>query len=363
MGILGRYIIREILKLLFPIWLGLGFMLFLLEWLAQVFNVNAPAATVLSLYFYKLPFHLQLCFPIAVLFSCLVVLGTMNRAREAVAVQSLGLRMRAMVLPAAIAVAIASFPFYWVINSLSPWGMRKHYEIYDREVLHVPSRFSQVRQEKIWYRNRDVLYNVGFFDHEKSELYDITLYTFDDDFHIAQTISAKSATWNGTNWILKDGHINLTDKRLEAPVSERFQSRSTRLMEAPKALARVELNADTMGQDELIKFIRRNHALGINTSRWEVVYQSRFSYLVIPFVFLILAFSRALRFRRAEGVARDAAFVAAVSLVYWLLFNLGINLGNVGKLPPVVAAWGPSMLFASAMALFWRTRNLQSESM
>lgn len=358
MKILGRYVVTEIFKILFPVWFAMGFMLFLLEWMGQVFKVQTSGTTLLMLYLYKVPAHLQLVFPVAVLLSCLVVLGAMNRAREIVAAQSLGAPIRALLMPACMAVLFAGALNYLNMNAFSPWAMRKHYELFDREVLGVPSRFAQMRQEKIWYRNQDVLYNVRYFETEKNELYDVTIYTFDEGFKIAQTIYAHKAAWNGRSWTLTKGVISLTDPRFQTPVSETFQTRTTRLIEDPPALKRTEFNAETMSQGELARSITRNRALGINTSRWEVVYQTRYSFFMIAFVFLLIAFPLALRFRRSSSHAKDGLTAAGLSMSYWLLYNFGINAGNAGKVHPVFAAWAPSILFLVGALFYIRSRSL-----
>ena len=363
MGILTRFIILEILRVLLPIWLTLAFLLFIIEWLGQVFTVHADTNTALALYAYKIPSHLQLVFPIAVLLACLIVLGSMNRSREIIAVQSMGIKLRAILLPVFFGVGIVAILNYWIMDSVSPWGLRRHYEIFDRDVQHVPSRFSQIRQEKIWYRNQDVLYNVRHFAVSQDELFDVTIYTFDDDFHIAQTIHADHAKWNGhSEWLLENGTISLTDKRLSVPAVEVFKKRFTRLIEDPKSLKRIEFNAETMTQEELHRAIERNHALGINTSKWEVVYQSRFSFFLISFVFVFLSFPVSMRFRRSASLGRDIVIVAAVSLIYWLFFQFGINLGNAGKVSPVVAAWAPSLIFMIVVVFFNRPQTLASHS-
>jgi len=359
MGILWAYIIREILVVLFPVWAALGFLLFVLEWLAQVFNLKTTAGTALLLYLYKIPSHLQLVFPVAVLFACLAALGAMNRAREIVAAQSFGISSRKILLPVLSAVALASLPYYWVTDHLAPWGMLKHYELLDTRVKQVPSRFSQVRQEKIWYRNQEVLYNVGFFAAEKNELHNVTIYTFDDDFHVVQTITAAKATWNGNNWVLSDGSISLLDRRLETPLVEPFRTRSTRLIEDPRTLKRVEFNAETMNQSELHSAIARHRALGINTAQWEVLFHSRFTFYLISFIFVLLAFPRALRFSRVGSAAKDGVFVAGTCLAYWILFTFGANLGNAGRLNPVFSVWAPPLVFLVGVALYNRMTSTQ----
>ena len=363
MGILARQIIREVLKTLIPFWLAMGLLLFVLEWLAQVFNVQADAGTALLLYLYKVPSHLQLVFPVAVLFSSLVVLGTMSRNREIMAAQSLGYSRMSFVWPTIVAVLGAAVLHYAVTCYVAPWGMRKHYEIYDTEVLKRPPRYSKVRQSKIWYRNQDILFNIRYLEPDKGELYDVTIYTFDDDFHIAQTLYANKAIWNGQNWILKDGSVSITDKRLETPVIESFKTRSTRLIDNPKTLKRIEIPPDIATQSELLEMIRRYKALGIKTASKEVVYHSRYSFMMIPFVFLMLAFPRALRFRRSHvGAARDGVFVTVVCMAYWLIFNVGVNLGKTGRMSPMFSAWGPSLLLLACVIAYNRTRTLKTDT-
>jgi lipopolysaccharide export system permease protein len=358
-GILARYIIEEVLKLLFPIWFGMSFIIFLLEWLARVFRVPAGAATVLQLYVAKIPSYMQLVFPAAVLLSCLIVLGAMNRSLEVVAVQAMGMKRRNILFPLFAAIAIASAPYYLVATYFAPMGLRAHYTIYDTKVMGQASRFSQVRQEKIWYRNQDILYNVGFFDPFKQELYDVTLYTFDEDFYISQTIYAKRARWLETYWELQDGVITLTDKHLETPVTQNFDKRTTRLIENPKNLKRFDFNAETMTQVQLGQNISKYKSLGINTAEWEVIYHGRLSFMLISFVFVLLAFPRSLKFHRTGSPAKDVVFVAAICLVYWLFYNYLMQLGMESRLHPIMAAWAPSILFLLGI-IFYNRRQLAS---
>jgi lipopolysaccharide export system permease protein len=363
MGILAKQVIKEVLKVLIPCWLAFGFLLFLLEWLAQVFSLKTDGLTALLLYLYKFPSYLYLVFPVAVLFTMLIVLGGMNRNREIMAAQSLGYSRWAIAQPAALGVLIASVLHGGVTHFLSPWGMKNHWELYDTEVLKRPPRFSKIRQERIWYRNQDVLYNVRYFEPGKNELYDVTIYTFDEDFHIAQTIEARKAEWNGKEWILSDGFVSLLDKRIETPVSESFKTRVTQLIDQPDNLSRVEITAEIANQIELGTLIQRYKSLGINTAKLEVVFHSRWSFGLVPFVFLLLVLPRALRFRRVQtNVAMDAILVTSICMAYWLIFNAGVNLGNTGKVPPWVSSWVPSFILAGLILIYNKTRSLKSES-
>lgn len=359
---LFKYVIWEVLKLLFPIWLSLGFLLFLLEFLAQVFTVNAGFGDVLWLYLLKVPAHLQLIFPAAVLFSVMVFLSNMTKSRELVAAQAMGYARVDVLKAVLIAVGLASVPYYFVVDTLAPKGMRKHWEVYDIKVRNKPSRFSKIRQEKIWYRNQDILYNVGFFDPFKKLLFDVTLYTFDDDFHIAQTLYAKSAVWQGDSWLLLDGRVTVSDKQLARPFTQTFDARVTRLIEEPSSLQTTDVDPDTLTQSELSDVISRYKALGINTAKWETMFHSRLSFFMISFVFVLLAFPRATRFRRSASAAKDGVFVGAVCFAYWLIYTFATNMASEAKIYPMIGAWLPSVLFLAGVIFMNRNVSLESES-
>jgi lipopolysaccharide export system permease protein len=362
MGILSRYVIKEILKIQMPIWFALGLLIFLLEWMGRSFAGRGSAWTQFIIYLCKLPSYLQLVFPMSVLFAFLLVFGQLARNREMVAVQSLGYANKRVLYPAVVALLIACVPFYFVMNVLSPAGMKKHFEIIDRDVKGGQSRFLQVKQEKIWYRNQDVLYTIHYFDPLKAELFGITIYTFDEDFHIAQTVYADRAEWRQGSWLLKKGRIYVTDKRLRMPVIEEFDERRSALIEDPSQLKRVDWTPETLSQSDLSRAIAQSKALGINTAEWETMYYSRWSFFAVAFIFILLAFPRATRFHRASGVARDGVFVAGVCVLYWLIFNVGLNLGNAGRLPPILAAWLPTALFLVGVHFYTSSLTLRNTS-
>jgi lipopolysaccharide export system permease protein len=51
------------------------------------------------------------------------------------------------------------------------------------------------------------------------------------------------------------------------------------------------------------------------------------------------------RGRREGGLAKDLAVCLAVTFFYWLFYSIGLSLGSNGALPPVVAAWAPTLIF------------------
>ena len=343
MGTLGRYIVLEILKVFTPLWIGLSFLPMLIDWIGSVFKLKSSALTSLLAFAYKFPSYLQLVFPITLLISTVVVFRTMNRNREIVAFEALGVSYKSLFKPLAIVVFLLGIPYLWVALDLSPRGLRAHYSLYD-QIRGKNSRVGQFKQEKIWYRSGDILYNVGFYDPFKKELLEVSLYEFDDQFLLRKITTAKKAIWNGTQWKLLNGSQIFVGAELEQSGREDFAELDNQVMEQPEDLKRYDFNPEIMTQKELASTIERYQAIGINTSTWETVFHSRFSFLALSFALLLAALPRTLRFRRSNNLAKDLTYLALLSLFLWIMSSIFISLGSEGRLPPMLATWTPVIL-------------------
>ncbi len=342
MGTLGRYILKEILKTFIPLWIGLAFFPMLAEWLATAFNINGSAFDSILAYSFKIPFYLQLVFPVALVVATVVVFRTMNRNREIVALESLGVRYRDLLPPLVMTVVLAGIPFIFLSTEIAPKGMRAHYTKFSELKGSTRSNVGQVKKEKIWYRKgENILYNVGFYDSQRKELIDVSLYEFDTDFQLAKITSAKKAQWSGKKWTLLDANVLFVGK--EYPQAERkiFTKLENTIFEKPNDLIRFDFNPEVLTQEELSDIIKRYQQLGINTDIWETTYYSRLSYLALALILMLIALPKTLVFRRTNNLAKDLTFITAFCLFLWIVYSLCLNLGAEGHVEPALAAWAP----------------------
>src|SRR6185312_755633 len=102
----------------------------------------------------------------------------------------------------------------------------------------------------------------------------------------------------------------------------------------------------------LRQYINRMKAAGADTKAYEVKFHSRMSLSFIPIVMCILAIPFSTGTRREGGMAKDLGICLIVTFFYWLFYSVGLSLGTNGALPPWLAAWLPSGVFAAlAIAL------------
>jgi lipopolysaccharide export system permease protein len=341
-GTLSRYILKEILKTFIPLWMGLAFFPMLAEWLATAFKLNGSASDSVLAYAYKIPFYLQLVFPIALVVATVVVFRTMNRNREIVALESLGVRYRDLLPPLVMTVILAGIPFVLISTVIAPKGMRAHYTKFSELKGSSRSDVGQVKKEKIWYRKGEkILYNVGFYDSQKKELIDVSLYEFDNDFQLNKITSAKKAQWTGKSWMLLNANILLVGKEYSQAERKIFTKLENTIFEKPNDLIRFDFNPEVLTQEELSDIIKRYRQLGINTNVWETAYYSRLSYLALALILMLIALPKTLVFRRTNNLAKDLTFITVFCLFLWIVYTLCLNLGAEGQVDPALAAWAP----------------------
>lgn len=362
MGILTRYIVLGILKVLFPLWIALGMMIVFFEWLTYVFKWDASALTITYTLALKIPSYLQLVFPIACLFSCLAVLGAMNRSREIVAAQSLGVLNQRIFTACFLALLIASVPFYFLTHYISPISTKQHHVFIDTKIKNRVSRFAKIIDRKIWQRQGNYIYNIDYYDDEKQELVGVTIYLFDQNFRLIETTSAKRAEWLNDQWVLFSGQVisNQGDDN-EIEIFP-FQSLTTTVIDKPRSITRIDYSPDSMTQGELSSAIARLQQIGVDSTKLKVIQNSRWSFLFIAFLFLYLSFPKMVVFSRKSSMAKDGTYVAGISLLYWMLYTFGINLGNKGKISPFLAAWLPTLAFFGIMYFINQRKGLKQMS-
>jgi lipopolysaccharide export system permease protein len=115
-------------------------------------------------------------------------------------------------------------------------------------------------------------------------------------------------------------------------------------METPEALFEPFDSPAGFSTGELPRVIRTAEQRHVPVRPLRVEFQSRFAGAALPLVMVLLAVPLGARIQRG---GRSAAIALAIGLgiVYFMLFNLSLNLGRVGRLDPAVSAWFANVVF------------------
>jgi len=292
----------------------------------------------------------QMC-PPGVLLATVLTLSGLARTHELVACYAIGYGLKRIfgVILACI-LLIAGLIFFSEDRILPPvFRIRTNY--YWREMKNRPDFFLDIKMDKIWYRSRNVIYNLQRFDPQTKTIFGMSVYTFDDEFNLTQVINAETGNFNGQSWQLNKGSIALFEDSNPFPLIQRFNKKEIQISESPKDFQEIEKEVDGLTLKELNRYIRRMKSAGADTKKYEVKFHSRLSLGFISIVMGFLAVPFSISSRREGGIAKDLGLCLVITFFYWLFYSIGLSLGSNGVLLPWLAAWFPSTVFLALAAI------------
>jgi LPS export ABC transporter permease LptG len=343
MQILARYIAVAYFRNLLLSASGLVVLLFFQSLITQVNDYSLAQRVIMTLY--DVPGLWIMVAPPAVLMATILTLSALSKTNELVACYSIGIGIRQ--------VMSVLFPIVFVFSCLSlvlqdrilPAVNEKKSVFYWREIKKRQDFFLDVKQEKIWYRSNRYIYHLQKFDPQQGRILGVGIYEFDDAFNIKEEMHADEAVFKNGTWELRSGRKTVFNPKTGFPESEPFVTRELVIKETPKDFKMIEKEVDRLRIKDLLRFIRSNRESGIDSRGLEVKLHSRFSLSFISIVMFLLAIPFSVSRGREGRMGRDLTIAFAITFFYWLSNSVSMSLGQNGALPPVAAAWSPTVIF------------------
>ena len=345
MRILDRYIAWAFLKNLVFAAVGLTALLFFQSILGEILGSEFTANQVVTHKLMDLPQIFVQMLPPSVLLATVLTLSGFNRTAELTAMYSIGIgveRVVAVLLTLVFAVSCLSL----VIQDRIAPPLHKQQTIYYWRVMKKKADFYlDLKQNKVWYRSKNYIYNLRSFDTVTKTILGMVVYSFDEAFKLRQVIEAERADFTSNGWKLRDGTVTVFEPNDPFPLSSQFKEKELVIQETPDDFREIEKEDAGLRLLELRDYIRKVKGSGTDTKTFEVNYHSRWSLSFIPLVMCLIGVPFSVRNRREGGLARDLGICLGVTFFYWLFYSVGLSLGKNGALPPWLAAWAPTLVF------------------
>lgn len=346
---------------------------------------GAELSAVLRYYAYGAPAILYQMLPVACLLAVVFTLGTLSKTNELVALFASGMSLARVSLPILTMVALISAIGFFVNDRLvPPLNQLKKY-VYFVEIKKQPGLYSTVKTDRIWYRSGRTLFNIKSLNSEKAEAEGLTLYEFDDDWNLAQLITAKRVQFQGDYWLLKMGMVTLFPEVIEndqgssakherelskqlgrqwtfesivVPETAPFEEKKYPVASEISDLQKSSTSTDVLSIAELKRFIKKNRASGHETLSYEVDLQAKLSFGWAALVMSLIAIPFSVGKARSGSMAFGVGITVVLAFVYWAFYSSGLTLGRHGAVPPLLAAWGPNLSMAlMALVLLIRLKR------
>lgn len=355
MKTLDRYLVGMFVKNFLLAVLALSALFLFQALLGDLLEHNFQGQQVVVYHLLGLPQTIVQMIPPSILLATVFTLSGLNRTHELTACFAIGIGVRRILALFLSVTFMVSCLLLVLQDRVLPMSFRKQTNYYWHEMKKKPDFFLDVKQDKIWYRAKNIIYNLRSFDAKSNTIQGIAVYTFDERFNLIQVIEAKQAKFTPHGWKLLQGTVTVFSSDNPFPFLNSFEEKDLIISEKPRDFQEIEKEVDGLRLKELYKYIGKRKEAGADTKGYEVKFHSKISLSCIPLVLCILGFPFSMKGRREGGIAKDLGLCLLITFFYWLFYSVGLSLGTNGALPPWLAAWLPSTFFAAvAVALIAR---------
>jgi LPS export ABC transporter permease LptG/LPS export ABC transporter permease LptF len=309
-------------------------------------DVNMPV--VIRHYQY---FSLQILYtiaPVAVLLTTLVTFGLLTRTSEVTAARALGISLYRLSLPVVAAGAVASLAVGFLDFSVLPVTNARAGELRNQIKNYQGVGFRRATHQWFYSQTPDggsFIYNFLHFNPQQELLLRFQAFRFDDEHRLTGHLYASELRRSDDErWLLRDGW----SRTFEGPRVTSFEELAGPLpidLDQPPEFFSTEIKRSVeMNYLELRDYVRRITSSGQQVPDLETQLASKVSTPVVCLVMVFVALPFAFRLGR-QGALYGVGVAVILAIVLYVVMAFFATLGEVGALPPQIAAWAPNALF------------------
>lgn len=349
-NILDRYILREFLKVLIPVLVSVVALFTIIDYtdIAKDVRENSIGVeTLLTYYRFQIFMVLNWTLSISVLMATLVTFGILSRNNEITAIKSSGVSLYRISVPILLVAMLVSLFAYLVLDFVLPYTNQRVDEL-KRQIEGKPP-IKTGAEQKLWYQGKGrYLINFLAYDRGAKRLTQVQVFEFHPtEFRLTRRVYARHATWNGQGWSFQDGWMrsfrddgSSTFTTIREPVSLFYP-------ETPDDFATEVKPPEQMTYAQLRRYVQTLRASGYAAEEMAVKLWAKTSWPAISIVMALIAMPFAFRIGK-RGALYGVGLALVLGIVYWLIYAIFTKFGEVGNLPPFLAAWSANILFALA---------------
>ncbi len=371
MSLIDRYIFKEWIQgfaLILGLIVGILILQNMYDSLPDLLELGAGTAEIVFYYALALPSYLPIILPIAFLVSLLFSLGNLHRNNEIIAMRASGAGLfrisRSLWF---VGIVMTGFLFY-LTASLVPFSVEQSRTFINN---------LEYRSQEAVTDNKDqgLVYNLGFDNRKDRRLWfmnrfserawlglGVNVFNRGEEGQELERISASEAYFDDTkgHWVFLKGREVVFDSETGDPLRTfTFEEKVfDDFYEDPSLMLALHKDPDELSIFELRRIVEtvppeENPAVKVYQVRYNSLLAEPFSCLVFAGLTVPLFTIFGVRSNPMIGVL----ICMSCLLAFYLLTIIATILGELGILPPVIAAWVPNVtLFATAMVLFRKAR-------
>jgi len=336
---LFRYFSREILGSSFLVLVALlalfGFFDLIRE-LDDLGRGNYRLTAMLGYVSLMLPSHAYVLLPAAGLMGTLFALARMSEHSEITVLRASGLSLRQLALHVAGAGLVLAVATVLVGEFLSPFTEET------AKGLRLKATRSIVARELrsgFWVKDDKSFVNIQDVTPE-TELLNLRIYEFDDQYRLASISRAEKGTYEGPNrWRLTN--VELTRFRGEQATLERLATAMWESVLTPDILSVLKVVPERMSALNLRAYIEHLRDNRQKATRYEIAFWNKLLYPAVAIAMMVLAVPFALGSVRSGGVGPKLIGGILIGLAFHFAGRLFSHMGLLNDWPALLSAGLP----------------------
>jgi LPS export ABC transporter permease LptG len=288
--------------------------------------------------------------PVSVLVATLVTFGVMAKNNEITAMKACGVSLHRLALPILVASVVLSGLLF-----LFDYGVATRANLI-QDALRSKIKGNPVQTyltpDRKWIFGRGSrIFYYKYLNETENVLGGVSVYELDPcTFRMHRHIQAERARWEPAlkTWVFQNGWVRDVRPR-EAPFRPFMGGTATfpELDETPNWFLKEVKTYKQMNYRQLDDYIAELRQSGFNTVPLQVQYHKKFAVPLFALVMALLSIPFAF-LAGTRGAMMGVGVSFGVAIAYFALNYFFEQLGNVGQLPPEIAAWAPGAIFALA---------------
>jgi LPS export ABC transporter permease LptG len=361
--LLDRLVISDLVRFFLYILCGFSILVLIItvfQLLDYINRNNIEWLVVVNYLAFLIPTIVNSVAPLAALVAVMVTFAILQKTSQVVALKASGQSIYRLALPALVGSILLSAVVFLNQDYIMPFTHRRQNNLryLIRKGQEPPQTFYQTSNQ--WICGTDSrIFNYSYFDPTSNIFARLSVIDLSKEpYGIKRRFYARRAWWDGgkQEWVLENGWESRFEDE-KPSLYETFKERRVSLVEHPDYFKKELVGSQSLTLNELRRKISDLSRSGFDVLELKIALQRKIAFpltcLVMVIVGLPFSFSAG-----KKGALYGIAIGIGIGLTFWGLLGLFAEMGRYEVLPPLLAAWGPNMLFgAGGLYLFLTSRT------
>ncbi|MDO6685224.1 MULTISPECIES: LPS export ABC transporter permease LptG [unclassified Agarivorans] len=333
----GRTIIMSSLLVLVTLQ-SLSMIVKFVEQMGSVGQGDYQIADALWYVLLSVPRELEIFFPMAALLGSLIGLGSLASTSELVVMQSAGLSR----FNIAVAVLKTAVPMMIVMMLLG------EYVAPQSDMAAKELRSSKMSggamvavQRGVWAKDGESFVNIGEVQ-ENKELFNITIYRFNDDADLYQQVEGNQAYYDKNRWLIREAKvIDFSDNGVTEQLYEDYPWSSTLTPDKLSVVTIKPHDLSITGMYSYIAYLKQNRQ---DPARYELALARKLMMPILTGIMMLLALSFVFGPLRSSSMGAKIMLGVVAGFSYYILDQVLGSMSLVYGVHPYISAAIPSVL-------------------